>query len=241
MKESMNEKIAKLLRLAERAGTPAEAEAASRAAERLMTKWGIDEAMLRSNLGENSKPESIVTKGTAPFPKLFVKPRTHLACAVVHGMGNMKPYLNPQWDGTVIVKVVGWESDVDRALQFIPSIVLQADHAMAHWWKSEPYHKVLTAAQAKNAKRQFLFGFAAVVKQRLEEMRQEEVDKQPGSALVLYDRGKLVDEEYNKLSLKKGRGVRAGSVLGGAEGRAAGARANLGGPSIGGSRKALGG
>lgn len=241
MSESLNQKIQKLLRLAERAGTPEEAEAASRMAEKLMLRWGVDEAMIRSNLHDDQKPEAIVVKYTAKFPQAFIKPRTSIAAGIVGGMGNMKAWISGD-----VVAVMGFESDVDRALTLVPSLLIQADHALASWWKGYPLRKMLTAAEAKRAKRQFLFGFANEVRDRLAKMRAEVVDETSDSkstALVLRDRGALVDEEFNAVMgnrLRPARSVK-GSIHGGAAGREAGRRANLGGTSLGsGSRGALG-
>lgn len=241
--ESMNEKIKKLLRLAERAGTEAEGEAARNAAMRLMTKWGIEEAML-GDISE--KQEAIVTKFTAPFPKQFIKPRTAVAGNVVRGMGGLHIWISGD-----LVAVMGFESDVDRALAFIPSILLQADHEMARWWRGYEYRSQMTAAQAKVAKRNFLFGFGRVVQDRLTSMRAEEVVESDrtaaagtkSTALVLRDRQAAVDDAFNdqvKGRLRSARGLKS-SLHGGAAGREAGARARLGGDALGGgSRGALG-
>lgn len=238
MSESMNEKIRKLLRLAERAATPGEAEAATRAAERLMTKWGIEQAMLGDTA---EKQEAIVTKYTAPFPKAFIKPRGAIANGVVIGMGNMKAWLSG-FDNSM--GVMGFESDVDRALAYIPSILLQADHALNHWWRSYDYRTILSAAEAKRAKRNFLFAFGSEVRRRLEEMRREEVvvsdeTATKSTALVLADRGALVEQEFQATmaaGMRQGRAVK-GSRHGLSEGRAAGARARLGGDALGGSSR----
>lgn len=232
MSESMNEKIKKLLRLAERAGTEHEAETARLAAMRLMTKWGIEAAML-GDLEE--KQEQIVTRFTAPFPKAFIKPRTSIAGCVVKGMGNMQIWISGN-----LVAVMGFESDVDRALTFIPSVLIQADHEVSRWWKSYELREHLTAAEAKRAKRSFLFAFGNEVQRRLAEMRREEVaasEQETGksTALVLRDRGAMVAEKFTAEvagNLRSARSVK-GSFHGGAAGREAGARARLGGQSLG--------
>lgn len=244
MSDSLEQKIAKLLAKAERTDNAHEAEAFSRAAERLMLKWSIDEAVIRSRMGADQKPESIVTKNVGPFPKLFVKARTGVAACVVNGMGNMKVYLTTHSDGQVTVRIMGFESDVDRAIILVNSIVLQADSAMRSWWKDYPMRKAMKSSDALKARRQFLFSFGLAVQARLKEMRAEEVQvsakKEPGTELVLMDRGQQVDAEFNKLRLRRGRGVK-GSAYGAAEGHAAGQRANLGARGLGGSRGAIGG
>ena len=244
MSESMNQKIEKLLRLAERAGTPEEAEAASRMAERLMTKWGIEEAVLRANMTDDAKPEQIVTKYGPLLSHILVKARIAVMSAVVRGMGNMQVYrLTVGKQGKLAV--CGFESDVDRALVLAESLLLQADHAVAYWAKHSPEARILKGNQLLYAKRQFLFGFAGEVQRRLIEMREEETakhDDAPGTALVLRDRGKMVEDHFNAngLTLRQGRSLKAG-LTGGAAGREAGSRANLGGTQIGsGARGVIG-
>lgn len=259
MSESMNDKIAKLLRLAERAATPGEAEAASKAAERLMLKWGIEEAVIRSKMAGQGDADKIVTKGI-PFPRVFVKARTSIAHAIVRGMGGMKSYNSmgarmgdeiKDWDPKgYTVKIMGWESDVDRAITLINSLVLQADHAQAQWWKEfrKGSGKGMKASEQFRARRQFLLSFAHAVEMRLVAMRAEEVQaavaketKGTGTELVLLNREQAVDAEYAKIAsnMRRGRGVK-GSYAGSSAGRAAGERASLGGKGLGGSRGAIG-
>lgn len=239
MDDSMNEKIKKLLRLAERAGTPAEAEVARGKAMRLMTKWGIDQAML-GNLGENSRQEQIVTRMTEPFPALFRKARMHMVVAIANGMGNMKCWIS----GGSQVAVMGWESDVDRLFAFYHSILLQADNDLVKWWKDYPLRGSLKQSEAMRARRNFLFGFSNIIQKRLTEMRVEEVEataKPNSTALVLRDRGSMVDDKFNEEMagrLRAGRSLK-GSLHGGEAGRAAGARARLGGSEVGGGARGI--
>lgn len=242
MADSMNEKIQKLLRLAERAGTPEEAETASRMAERLMTKWGIEEAVLRAGMGENAKPEAIVTKYGPMLSHILVKARISIMAGVVKGMGNMHTYqVNNGKRG--MLAVVGYESDVDRALVLAQSLLLQADHAVHHWSRHDETYKMLTGSQRLYAKRQFLFGFASEVERRLTEMRTEETaatEDVKSTALVLRDRGKEVADWFdnNGPTLRAGRRLRGG-LTGGAAGREAGSRATLGGSALGGGARGV--
>lgn len=242
MSESMNQKIQKLLRLAERAGTPEEAETASKMAERLMTKWGIEEAVLRASMGEDAKPEAIVTKYGPLLSHILVKARVAVMSGVVKGMGNMKV-----WRTTVgkqgMVVIMGYESDVDRALVLAESLLLQADHACAYWAKHDPVALMLKGNQLLYAKRQFLFGFANEVQRRLTEMRTEETAATTDSkstALVLRDRGKEVDDYFDSHGpqLRTGRSLKGG-LTGGEAGREAGRRATLGGTALGGSARGV--
>lgn len=241
MSESINQKIQKLLRLAERAGTPEEAESASRMAERLMTKWGIEEAVLRAGMGADAKPEQIVTQYGPTLWPVLVKARIAVMSAVAKGLGNMKVY-RVTIGKQAKLAICGFETDVARALVLGESLLLQADHAVNHWAKSDPVYKSLTASQRHNAKRQFLFGFANEVERRLTEMRSEETAAtgEPGTALVLRDRGKMVDDHFDAYgpTLRAARSLRGG-LTGGDAGRAAGSRASLGGTAVSGSARGV--
>jgi hypothetical protein len=238
MSESMNQKIKKLLTLAERAGTKEEGEAARAAAMRLMTKWGIEEAML----GDISdKREEIVVKFTAPYPKLFIKARQAVTGCIIRGMGSMRI-----WVSGNTVAVMGYESDVDRALMFIPSILVQADHELARWWKSYEFRQQLSGGEALRARRNFLFAFGREVETRLTAMRKEEIKESDkvqskSTALVLRDRDAEVGDAFDERmggKLRKSRGLK-GSAHGTAAGQAAGRRARLGGDSIGGGPRGV--
>lgn len=229
--ESTNDKIAKLLAKAERTDNAHEAEAYSKMAERLMLKWGIEEAVIRSRMDDGAKPEKVVTKGIV-FPKLFIKARMSVAVAVIKGMGSMKCYVS----GTTLM-IMGFESDVDRALTLIPSVLIQADNAQSSWWHTYDIKHEMKESERFRARRQFLFSFAYTVQERLKAMRVEEVTAAgPGTDIVLYDRSKLVDEQFNKMTLRKGRNVK-GSNHGAAEGRSAGQRASLDGKGLGGGAR----
>jgi hypothetical protein len=241
----MERRIKRLLALAEdERGNEHERELAAKQAERLMLRWGIQRAKLEASLSDD-RSEQIVVKYTQPFPKLFIKARMSLAHSICLGMGNLK-----LWIAGNVCAVMGFESDVDRALTLIQSLLIQNDLSLAEWWAHYPDRRFMTSQQALLARRQFIFGFGATVRNRLTEMRSEEITAEdrdsgtPGTALVLADRGALVDAEYDA---KYGKGMRRGRSLkgsahGGAAGRAAGARANLGQTGIGGGpRGVLGG
>jgi hypothetical protein len=93
----------------------------------------------------------------------------------------------------------------------------------------------------------FLIGYARVVGSRLYKQRQRTVadvdESSPGAALAVVDRDKAVDKfahdrwEYGGA---RGRSASSSSNSGYYSGRAAGERANLGGSSVGGGRKAIG-
>lgn len=243
---SINKRIQKLLRLAEHPNTPPhEAEVAGRQAEKLMLKLGINEAMLRASLGDDEKPEAIVIKYTSEFPKLFVKARMHVTASVARGM-RLKVWIV----GGNKVAMMGFESDVDRALVLASSLLLQADQAQAVWWRNYEFREHLKQSEAMRARREFLFGFGNEVQMRLKQLTQENIaesDAEVGTtstALVLRNRDQQLDDEFNRLMggrLRPARGLK-GSYHGGEAGRAAGQSANLGGTSLGGgSRGVLGG
>jgi Protein of unknown function (DUF2786) len=232
--EKMKDKIAKLLAKAEGTDNPHEAETFSNAATKMMLRLGIEEAEVRAAMTGAKPVEKVITKTTAEFPALFIKARLGIAAEVANSLGNMRCYIM----GGKKLAIVGFESDVDRAMMLIASILIQADHAQATWWRTYP-KAGMKQSEAFRARRQFLFSFRSAVGIRIREFYQEAVaEAAPGTALVLRDKQAAVDEEFSKLALRAGRRLK-GSWAGAEEGRAAGSRANVGGRGLGGGRKAL--
>src|SRR5215204_676659 len=102
-------KIGKLLALAERAGTPEEAEAALGKAQRLMVQYGIEEAMARAAGGAEVKPEEIVEHWFPVPSKSWSTHYINMFHKVCLAM-NLKGYRSG-WHGYY---AVGHESDIER-------------------------------------------------------------------------------------------------------------------------------
>jgi hypothetical protein len=235
MSADLMRKIAGLLAKAERTDNPHEAEAFSRKAEQLMIKHGIDETMARAT---GTKPKEEIINISMTFPKLLLKGRMSVAHSVILGLNSARCYKS----GEQTLIIVGFKTDVENVQTLINSILLQADHALAVWWKDAPERKLLNGGEAIRARRQFLFSFAHTVKNRLTEMRSTTEDSTPGSAIVLRSKMDEVDAALPS-GLRSSRSrLKGGTAGASAAGASAGQSARLGGSSVGGrSGRALGG
>lgn len=233
---NMKSKIEKLLRLAE-SSNPHEAELATRQAERLMVKWGIDEAELDAK-GQTREEVIEFHRTYGPNSRAWV-PFAHAVCM---GLGNIKT-LKMKLNGTrVRFYVIGHKSDVERADMLLDSLEIQAERAMLSWWATYEQKHFIEKSQWYKAKHQFLISFGMEVGRRLKEMRTEEVvERGTGTALVLASREKVVESwMHQNHNVRKSRGRLDGSAHGRVAGQAAGRTASLGEKAVGGGRTALG-
>jgi phosphopantetheinyl transferase (holo-ACP synthase) len=237
--EKQLEKIEKLLRKAERASTEAEAEAFYAKAQELMTKWAIDEAMLRTTeegLAEDVTTDSIVIKRSGYFKSNVAVVQ---ACAAPN---NVKVLLRSpkSWGKEAGVVLVGFPSDIANVKLLFASMMIQIGRAS----RNAPAGP--DAYEAGIYRISFRFGFAERLRQRLEDARVhvvEEVSKTTGTsvALALVDRSKAVQNFYDSMTTTKARRstTRRWNEEGARAGRAAADRADVGATRIAGNRGAL--
>lgn len=226
--------IGKLLAKAENPGcTPEEARTFSEAAERMMLRLGIDEAMARAAGGAEVKPEEIITKcfDFSAVGTTFAKAHVLSMFSVIRGL-DLQGYQS-QW---AYLYVIGHESDVAAAEMLVNSLRLQMTSALESWWKeSKADYRHLSYHQQWRLKMEFMTTFGSVVGARLREMNKEEVDATPGAALVLRDKAAEVQDV---LDAKKLKNARSHSFRGSSAGARAGREANLGESALSG-RKSL--
>jgi hypothetical protein len=139
----------------------------------------------------------------------------------------------------------GVQSDLERVELLFTSLLLQAARWVSKvkpanpWTYDNPYGEDVAAYR-----RSWMRGFADVVGGRIREAedrkRGESESGGSGVELVLFDRGKLVNQAmrdaYPRLGTIRGPQVRRGAY---AAGRQAGATADIGGTRIGGNHAAL--
>ena len=215
----MHEKIAALLRKAERTDNEHERESFMAKAEELLVREGIDRALL--DIGGEVKREEITTRvisfGTARGQSrrdLLV-----LAHQVVLGLEDIEDIVTPDHDAWRAdaakrgkysksvpdnLTIVGYASDLEAAEWLISSITIQAVRACESWWRiqlREVHMAAPPASVRSKAKESFMAGFGAKVYHRLQETRRRVVDEvaTPGNALALIDRSRQVESEYNRL------------------------------------------
>jgi hypothetical protein len=242
MSEKIEERIALLLNKAE-STTAHEAEALREAAEKLMQKYLIDQAVIDARRAKEGKShEEIITK-IVTFKGAFRGEMLHLCSMVVHGLGTLRAMQHTNWDGKGKVFAfyfVGFESDVAQAELLVNSLQIQAAVAVRDWWKTnkEDYSWMSTYEQEK-ARRSFVHGFGSGVGSRMYDNRRTIIQESAstGTELVLVSRKEQVDEFMSQKKLGKGRARTAtGGDSAAVYGYAAGKQANTGEKGIGHTR-----
>lgn len=238
-------KVEKLLRLAERAGTPAEAELAYERAQDIMTKWAIDEAMLAGT----STVEKIVHENFGIKKTYFNEDMTGMN--MIAAVNDVKLLLRTpsQWGAKSGVTLIGFEGDVSRTIMLFSSVQLQV---------ARDARRAQRDAQEYGWSRRdewifrcsFRDGFYLSVVQRLRARKatvvQEETESRgTGVELVLRSRALEVQQHYDDLAQQRpyrGGGTDDFNDDGWAAGRDAGERADLNDPRIkSGGKRALAG
>lgn len=228
--------IAQLLAKAE-STTPEEAEALTEHAERLMVKYGIDQAVIAERRAKQGGPAEEIIEHRLDFTGAYRGEMLHLVTNVISGLGALRALQYTGGTGKVFsIWVIGFESDVQQALTLIASLQVQAAVAVRTWWKGQKdlYLGESTYNQEK-ARRSFVHGFGTGVGSRIRASRAtivSEVSK--GTELVLVSREAKVQEHVEAKATRKARSRTATGRDGAAvHGYEAGKNANTGGTALG--------
>lgn len=243
--EKYADRIAKLLRKAETT-TPEEAELLCEKAQQLMTLYAIDEAMIAKARGENAKTREKIVEARWTHKGSYHMPLMDLTEAVARA--NDVRVLHRKMQNAVMVYVVGHESDVENVRMLDTSLQIQAARSMRSWYKALDT-SWMSDMQRYKARREFMFGFAAGVGYKLLRARSEgikqssETHTSDSVSLVLRDKkGRVddwIDSVYGKIKAARNRQYSSGGHDAHMSGRAAGQRADVGDPRLGGGRKEL--
>jgi hypothetical protein len=221
-------RVRKLLAVAEHPATPpAEAENAAEAAERLILKHAIDEALLDAKADHRSKPELRTIEIDAPYVSAKL-----VLLANVAGPHNVEVVTRT---GSAQAFMVGFRSDLQLVDLLFTSLLLQAAGAMLRQPNS-----------SRAFRRAFLIGFAGEVGRRLAELRVEAVAESGGASTEIALRGRhdevqeAMHEHFPRLGTRRTSISDGGGLLAGQQ---SGAAANLstGNNELSGRRTALGG
>lgn len=226
------ETIRALLTKAERTDNEAERDAYNAKAMQLMSKYGIEQAMIETKHETRETPTTRTWKIVAPY---VTDKRVLLAC-IGEALG-LPNYCVRFFDYQETrkyawyVTLTGFASDLERADVLWTSLLVQMATGLASArvpWDEEP----------KTYRKSWMFAFAVMVGRRLRDAEQRAAGdaerETPGTDLVLVDRRQQVkaafDAEHGKTrSLRR---ALPSSQAGRRDGYAAGERANLGQPGI---------
>lgn len=237
-RQAMIDKVAALLNKTTSKGcTDEEAQAAAEAAQRLMAKYAIDEAMLSAAGKSDDKLDSVFVEIASSYfnPRLFLLDAIAKSndCRVLYTRGGSKKG----------AYVKGFKSDLDNVLMMYTNLVMHMQlqarryNVGAGAWDASPYKQ----------RESFMMGYQREIGRRLKEARrfaesQAKTQESAGSnsvALVLVSKAAQVDQYVGRTKAGKlGGGSYDGRA--GMAGAQAGRNADLGGTRLGG-HKAIGG
>lgn len=229
--------IRALLAQAESTPFDEEAEAFTAKAQELMTAYGIEETMLAAKSGH---AEEMVRRDVKiPGPYLIAKRRILSACARFNDCefcysSGYRTY----WMG----HVVGTAADAERVELLFTSLLLQAAGGMRRNDQGRPSWE-----NSQRWRYSYLYGYADAVHDRLRaalaSATKVAVEEHGPSLLpMLRDKRELVKDEFRRIYPKLGHGGDPGATVNSTavrQGRADGSRADVGGKSVGGGRRAI--
>jgi len=240
MSEKITERIALLLNKAE-STTPEEAEALTAAAEKLMLKYGIEQAKISAKRAQAGQPDEKIVTETITFNGAYRLEYMRMGAAVCASLGALRNMQNPYKNKSVTLYIIGYESDVKQAKTLIESLVIQSMVAVRTWWRDhKAEHSFKSSYDQEATRRSFVHGFGLGAAKRIRENKNQVVQEAgTGTELVLVSRDNAVQAAFNAMSSSKSRsrgGKGSSSALG--DGIQAGRNANTGEKSIN-NRKAL--
>lgn len=227
--------ITKLLAKAE-STTAEEAEALTEHAERLMVKYGIEQAHVdeqKARLGEAT--EQIVHEKMS-FTGAYARDIRELGAGVAIALGTCRPMFSEDRTGAMVLHLVGFESDVRRAQLLVTSLHVQAMVAMRAWWATNRCeYRRAADSEKRRARSGFVRGFGVGASDRVRESLRVIVEESgAGTELVLASRRDRVDAYVNDLSTRRARSRQGASAGAFVVGRKSGRQANTGGRALSG-------
>ncbi|MGG5173051.1 DUF2786 domain-containing protein [Pseudarthrobacter sp. J1738] len=213
--EKKLELIAQLLAKAE-STTPEEAEALTEHAERLMIRYGIEQALIDERRAKEGNAHEQIIEKEIIFSGTYALDLHMMGSSVVRSLGSLnafrRSYKRTRQEGLMIV---GFESDVNQALTLVASLELQAMVALRTFWASKRKElqedggvvwQYLSETEKRRMRVSFIHGFTAAVSARIKSNRNQAVaESGTGTELVLRSRKERVDEFMEAKNLPESR------------------------------------
>lgn len=242
--------IAALLAKAEGTDNEHERDAFTKKAVALMVKLGISEAEVRARGAKKGEaPKEKIITAMVPMKTRYGRALTSVGFYAVHALDGLRAYKTQRPNSEeATLYVVGFESDVKRAVLLIESLKLQAVAASIRWAKSEEgkaeIQREMYASGKSEARstwkcrRTFITYFGSGAGERIKEVWGEAVkEASAGAELAIRDRTAQVNDWMDaniKLVAGKGFGHAQGGAL---SGLTAGRKADVGGRNVAGSNR----
>ena len=234
MSDKKIELIAQLLAKAE-ATTPEEAEALTEHAERLMVKYGIDQAVIDERRAKKGAVSEKIIQVHMTFKSNYRGEMLNLGHSVMRGLGTLRSLQSTRGGKVFTLYLIGFESDVAQAQILISSLQVQSAVAVRAWWKlNKDTYASDTYYDQEKARRSFVHGFGTGAGSRIRDNRAAIIQEvSTGTDLVLVSRKSRVDSYVSDMRTGKGRSRNAtGQDAAASQGFRAGQNANTGEKSV---------
>lgn len=224
--------ITKLLAKAE-STTPEEAEALTEHAERLMVKYGIEQARLDARRAETGQAHEEIVQERMVFDGVYARDIRELGAGIALALGVIRPLYGDVSSGGILY-LVGFESDVRQAKILVASLEVQAMIAMRAWWKRErDRYQWHSDGEKRRARSGFIRGFGIGAAERIRESRSVMVEESgAGTELVLASRTEKVDDFVDDIPTRHARTRQGANPSAFVHGRLSGRSANTGGRAV---------
>lgn len=233
MSDKKIELIKQLLAKAE-STTPQEAEALTEHAERLMVKYGIEQAVIDQHQAPE-KGDQIVQEYLT-FTGAYRLEWITLGHQVCMGLGSLRTLKSTYKNKWARLYIIGYKSDVARAKMLIESLQVQCQVATRAWWKTHrANYTQLSTYDQEATRRSFAQGFGIGAGTRIRENRLQAVQEAgTGTELVLVSRDQRVQQHFDGIAkgTSRSRGGKADHAARG-HGIIAGQQAQTGERSVG--------
>lgn len=233
MSEAKLDLIAKLLAKAERT-TPEEAEALTEHAERLMVKYGIEQARIDERRAKRGQTQEEIVQERMLFTGAYARDMRELGIGIAFALGTLRPLQGANPDAGVLLYLVGFTSDVRQAQVLTKSLEVQAMVAMRAWWADvRGHYHWHSENQKRRARSGFIRGFGVGAASRIQESRRAIVEESAkGTELVLASRRDRVDAFTDAIAGGQARTRRRADATSFSHGHRSGRLANTGGEGI---------
>lgn len=215
MSDAKLDLIAQLLAKAE-STTPEEAEALTEHAERLMVKYGIEQARIDERRGRHGHEREEIVQERILFTGAYSRDMRELGTRVALALDTVRA-LHAEGAGSLLY-LVGHASDVQQARTLTASLEVQAMVAMRAWWAHHrDSYRPFSENDRRRARSGFIRGFAAGAASRISESRRTIIeDAGNGTELVLASRRDRVEAVVDQMATRRGRarqGADAGAFM----------------------------
>jgi hypothetical protein len=203
LSEAKLDLIARLLAKAE-STTPEEAEALTEHAERLMVKYGIEQARIDERRERRGQAREEIVQERMVFTGVYSRDLRELGTLVALALDTVRPLQADDGTGSVLY-LVGYASDAQQARVLTASLEVQAMVAMRAWWAMHRHtYRWYTEGDRRRARSGFIRGFAAGAAERIGESRRKIVDEAgSGTDLVLSSRRERVDAVVDRIPTRR--------------------------------------